>query len=52
MKRPFWRVLWLPVIMFAAGAAAGTKAGIKYAKSHYVSKDRKFIEGKVTKNDE
>lgn len=31
----------------AAAFAAGTKTGIEYAKSRYVSRDRKFIEGKV-----
>jgi hypothetical protein len=35
----------LPAVVFAAGAAAGIKAGIEYAKGTYVSKDRKFIEG-------
>jgi hypothetical protein len=30
-----------------AAFAAGSRTGVKYAKDHYVSKDRKFIEGKV-----
>jgi uncharacterized membrane protein len=39
----FWRYVLLPLIVFVAGS----KAGVEYAKRHYVSKDRKFIEGKV-----
>lgn len=35
------------VLLPAAMLAAGVKAGIWYAKSVYVSKDRKFIEGEV-----
>ena len=35
------------VLLPAAIMAAGVKAGIWYAKSVYVSKDRKFIEGEV-----
>lgn len=35
------------VVLPAAAVAAGVKLGIKYAKDHYVSRDRKFIEGKV-----
>ena len=31
----------------AAAFAAGAKVGVKYAKSVYVSKDRKFIEGEI-----
>ncbi len=31
-----------------AAFAAGSKAGIKYAQHHYVSKDRKFIEGEIS----
>lgn len=31
----------------AAAFAAGTKTGIEYAKSRYVSRDRKFVEGKI-----
>ena len=33
--------------LILAAFAAGTKAGVNYAKGHYVSKDRTFIEGKV-----
>lgn len=39
------------VILPAAAAAAGVKLGIKYAKDHYVSKDRKFIEAEITKRE-
>lgn len=35
------------VVLPAVAAAAGVKLGIKYAKDHYVSKDRKFIEGET-----
>jgi hypothetical protein len=45
--RKSWRWVVLPAVVFAAGTAAGIKAGIKYAKGNYVSKDRKFIEGEV-----
>jgi hypothetical protein len=45
MKRSAWRWVLLPAVVFAAGAAAGVKAGIEYAKGNYVSKDRKFVEG-------
>lgn len=41
----FLRYIVLPM----AALAAGVKLGIKYAQSVYVSKDRKFIEGKVVK---
>ena len=34
-----------------AAFAAGTKAGFKYAQDHYVAKDRKFIEGKIVKDE-
>jgi hypothetical protein len=34
-----------------AAFAAGTKAGVKYAKDHYVSKDRKFIEAEILKRE-
>lgn len=43
MKPRHWGIL----AAIAAAFAAGTKAGIEYAKNHYVSRDRKFIEGKV-----
>jgi hypothetical protein len=42
---------WGYIAALAAGIAIGTKAGIKYAKSVYVSKDRKFIEGEVVKDE-
>lgn len=41
----FLRYILLPAAVFAVGI----QAGIKYAKSIYVSKDRKFIEGEVVK---
>jgi uncharacterized membrane protein required for colicin V production len=41
----FRTVGWIAAI--AAAFAAGTKVGIRYAKSIYVSKDRKYIEGEV-----
>jgi hypothetical protein len=40
VKRSAWRWVVLPAVVFAAGAAAGVKAGIEYAKGTYVSKDR------------
>jgi hypothetical protein len=49
MKKTAWRWVVLPAVVFAAGAAAGVKAGIEYAKGTYVSKDRKFVEGEVIK---
>jgi hypothetical protein len=49
-KRSAWRWVVLPAVVFAAGAAAGVKAGIEYAKGTYVSKDRKFVEGEVIKD--
>lgn len=49
MRRSLWRWVLLPAVVFAAGAAAGVKAGIEYAKGTYVSKDRKFVEGEVIK---
>jgi hypothetical protein len=48
--RKSWRWVLLPAVVFAAGAAAGVKAGIEYAKGNYVSKDRKFVEGEVVKD--
>ena len=36
---------WIAAV--TAAFAVGTKVGVKYAKSIYVSKDRKFIEGEV-----
>lgn len=39
------RYIVLPAVVFAAGI----KAGVEYAKNHYVSKDRKFVEGEVIK---
>ena len=41
-----WRYLVVPALVFYAG----TKLGVKYAKSVYVSKDRKFIEGEVVRD--
>lgn len=38
------------VVLPAAALVAGVKLGIKYAKDHYVVKDKKFIEGEVIKN--
>lgn len=38
------------LLALAAAFSAGTQAGIKYAKDHYVSKDRKFIDGKVVED--
>ena len=44
----FLRYILLPVVALTAGV----QLGIKYAKSVYVNKDRKFIEGEVVeKND-
>lgn len=39
------------VLLPAVAVAAGVKLGVEYAKSVYVSKDRKFIEGEILKND-
>jgi hypothetical protein len=50
VRRSAWKWLALPAAIFAAGAAAGVKAGIEYAKGNYVSKDRKFVEGEVIKD--
>jgi len=38
---------WGWIAAIAAAFAAGAKTGVKYAKSVYVSKDRKFIKGEV-----
>jgi hypothetical protein len=43
----FLRYILLPLI----AAAAGVKIGVKYAQDHYVVKDRKFIEGKIIKDE-
>ncbi|HET7528719.1 MAG TPA: hypothetical protein VFJ84_00625 [Candidatus Saccharimonadales bacterium] len=45
-----WRRLGFVAALFAA-FSAGTKAGIKYAQDHYVSKDRKFIEAEILKRE-
>ncbi|MBX4188491.1 hypothetical protein KW792_00115 [Candidatus Saccharibacteria bacterium] len=45
-----WRRLGLLAALLAA-FSAGTKTGIKYAQGHYVSRDRKFIEGERVDND-
>lgn len=47
MKLRSWRFL----VAIIAAFAAGTKTGIEYAKNHYVSRDRKFIEGKTSNKD-
>ncbi len=38
---------WGFLAALVATFAAGTKAGVEYAKNHYVAKDRKFIEGET-----
>jgi hypothetical protein len=38
---------WGFLALVIAAFAAGSKAGVEYAKSVYVSKDRKFIKGEV-----
>lgn len=43
-----WRRLGFLAALLAA-FSAGTKAGIRYAQDHYVSKDRKFIEAEITR---
>jgi hypothetical protein len=43
MKLKTWGYLAVVVAAFAVG----TKAGVEYAKSVYVSKDRKFIKGET-----
>jgi hypothetical protein len=45
VKLRTWGFLAALVGVFAVGA----KAGVEYAKSVYVSKDRKFIKGEVVK---
>lgn len=35
------------VLLPAISVAAGVKLGVKYAQDHYVSKDRKFVEGEI-----
>jgi hypothetical protein len=35
----------------AAAFIAGTRAGVEYAKGHYVVRDKKFIEGDVIDED-
>lgn len=46
-----WRRLGFLAALLAA-FSAGTSAGIRYAKDHYVSKDRKFIEGEISPDKE
>lgn len=41
----FLRYVLLPAVVLATGV----KLGVEYAKNHYVSKDRKFIEGEILK---
>jgi len=43
MKLKTWGYLAIVIGAFAVG----TKAGVEYAKSVYVSKDRKFIKGEA-----
>ena len=38
------------VVLPAVAVAAGVKLGVKYAQDHYVTKDRKFVEGQVVKD--
>jgi hypothetical protein len=40
---------WAAVV---AAFAAGTKAGVEYAKNTYVVRDRKFIKGEMIDKDE
>jgi hypothetical protein len=40
------------IVLPAVAVAAGVKLGIKYAQNHYISKDRKFIEGETVPNKE
>jgi hypothetical protein len=42
-----FRYVLLPAVVFAAGI----KAGVEYAKGTYVSKDRKFVEGEIVKDE-
>jgi len=44
----FLRYVLLPLVVLGAGV----KLGFKYSQDHYVVKDRKFIEGKVVKNED
>lgn len=48
MKLRTWG--WLAAVI--AAFAAGSKVGVKYAQDHYVTKDRKFIEGKIVKDEQ
>ncbi len=43
----FLRYVLLPAVVLAAGV----KIGVKYAKDHYVIKDRKFVEGKIVEKE-
>jgi len=45
-----WRHLGFLAALFAA-FSAGTRAGVKYAQDHYVSKDRRFIEAEILKRE-
>lgn len=45
-----WRRLGFIAALLAA-FSAGTRAGIKYAQDHYVSKDRKFIEAEISRRE-
>jgi len=44
----FLRYVLLPIVALSAGV----KLGIKYAQETYVSKDRKFIKGKIIDKNE
>jgi hypothetical protein len=46
MKLKTWG--WMAAVI--AAFAAGSKAGVKYAKDHYVVKDRKFIDSEIVKD--
>jgi hypothetical protein len=39
------------VAVIIAAFAAGTKAGVEYAKQVYVSRDRKFIKGETVEKE-
>lgn len=41
---------WGFLAAIAAAFVAGSKFGVEYAKTRYVSRDRKFIEGEVVES--
>lgn len=43
---------WGFLAAVTAAFVAGSKFGVEYAKARYVSRDRKFIEGKLVEKDE